>query len=191
MTSSRAITNLVLTLTLGCGIGLSASAQQPPPAFTRVVVFGDSLSDTGNVRQRTNDRTGGIVDYPSHTFNYSNGRFTNDDQTNPSSSTYAGVWHEQLASTFLSIPPATFSLGGGLDFAFGGATTNNGTHDEVAISTPFGDVTITIDDMGKQMDDYLAAHAIDPTALYVVWGGGNDLRNDHSAGNVSATAAPY
>jgi phospholipase/lecithinase/hemolysin len=180
---------LVLTLTLGCGIGLSASAQQPPPAFTRVVVFGDSLSDTGNVRQRTNDRTGGIVDYPSHTFNYSNGRFTNDDQTNPSSSTYAGVWHEQLASTFLSIPPATFSLGGGLDFAFGGATTNNGTHDEVAISTPFGDVTITIDDMGKQMDDYLAAHAIDPTALYVVWGGGNDLRNDHSAGNVSATAA--
>src|SRR5205085_12413450 len=124
MISSRAILNLVLALTLGCGTGLSASAQQqtPPPAFAQVVVIGDSLSDTGNVRQRTNERSGGVVDYPSHTFNYSNGRFTNDDQTDPSSSTYAGVWHEQLASTFLGVSPATFSLGGGLNFAFGGAT---------------------------------------------------------------------
>ena len=49
-------------------------------------------------------------------------------------------------------------------------------------------MTITVDDMGKQMDDYLAAHAIDPTALYIVWGGANDLRNDDSAANVPATA---
>src|SRR4051812_9262664 len=104
----------------------SASAQIPP--FNQIIVFGDSLSDTGNVRQRTNDRSGGVVDYPSHTFNYSNGRFTNDDQTDPASSTYQGVWHEQLATTFLALQPATFSLGGGLNFAFGGATTNNGTH---------------------------------------------------------------
>ena len=189
MISSRNIANLVLALAFGCGAGLSAFAQQPPPAFSQIVVIGDSLSDTGNVRQRTNDRSGGIVDYPSHTFNYSNGRFTNDSQTDPSSNTYAGVWHEQLASTFLGMQPAAFSLGGGLNFAFGGATTNNGTHDEVAVSTPFGDITITIDDMGKQMDDYLAAHAINPTALYIVWGGGNDLRNDDSAANVPPTAA--
>jgi phospholipase/lecithinase/hemolysin len=182
----RDIANLILALTFVGGAGMSALAQ-PPPAFSQVVVIGDSLSDTGNVRDRTNSRSGGLVDYPSHTFNYSNGRFTNDNQTDPSSNTYAGVWHEQLASTFLSIQPATFSLGGGLNYAFGGATTNNGTHDEVAISTPFGDITITIDDMGKQMDDYLAAHAINPTALYIVWGGGNDLRNDDSA--VLATAA--
>ena len=89
----------------------------------------------------------------------------------------------------MGLPAATYSLGGGTNYAFGGATTNNGTHDEVAVSTPFGDVTITIDDMGKQMDDYLAAHAVDPNALYLVWGGGNDLRNDDSAANVTATAA--
>src|SRR5436190_7254983 len=189
MISLRDIRNLVVALTLVCGAGLSAFAQQLPPAFSQVVVFGDSLSDTGNIRQRTNDRTGGLVDYPSHTFNYSNGRFTNDNETDPSSNTYTGVWHEQLANTFLSMQPATFSLGGGLNFAFGGATTNNGSHDEVVVSTPFGDVTITIDDMGKQMDDYLAAHLVNPTALYIVWGGGNDLRNDDSAANVSATAA--
>src|SRR5437773_8007280 len=185
----RNIANLVFAFTLGCGAGISALAQEQQPSFSQVIVFGDSLSDTGNVRQRTNDRSGGLVDYPSHTFNYSNGRFTNDNQTDPSSSTYAGVWHEQLAGTFLSMQPAAFSLGGGLNFAFGGATTNNGTHDEVAISTPFGDIVITIDDMGKQMDDYLAAHPINPTALYIVWGGGNDLRNDHSAENVPATAS--
>ena len=178
-----------LALILLGGIGTSAFAQQPAPAFSQIVVFGDSLSDTGNVRHRTNSVTGGLVDYPSHTFNYSNGRFTNDNSTDPSSALYAGVWHEQLALTFLLLPRATFSLGGGTNYAFGGATTNNGTHDEVAVSTPLGDVTITIDDMGKQVGKYLAAHVIDPNALYIVWGGGNDLFNDDSGANVTATAA--
>jgi phospholipase/lecithinase/hemolysin len=159
------------------------------PAFTRIIVFGDSLSDTGNVRARTNAKSSGAVDYPSHTFNYDNGRFTNDNATDPASQTYLGVWHEQLARTFLGLSAATNSLGGGLNYAFGGATTMDGTHDETAVTTPLGDVVITIDDMGKQMDDYLAAHVIDPTALYIVWGGSNDLRNDDSASSVVAAAA--
>ncbi len=169
------------------GAALSTFAA-PAPAFTQVILFGDSLSDTGNVRERTNDESDGLVDYPSQTFNYSNGRFTNDNETDPPSDTYLGVWHEQLAQRFLGLPPAAHSLGGGTNYAFGGATTTNGTHDEVAVSTPFGDVTITIDDMGKQMDDYLASHTVDPAALYIVCGGGNDLRNDDSAANVTATA---
>ncbi len=180
--------SFLLALTFLGGAGTSAFAQTPP-AFTQIVVFGDSLSDTGNVRDRTGSVSGGTVDYPSHTFNFSNGRFTNDDQTDPSSALYLGVWHEQLALGFLSLPIATYSQGGGLNYAFGGGTTNDGTHEEVAVSTPFGDVTITVDDMGKQMDDYLASHLVDPAALYVVWGGGNDLRNDDSPGNVTATAA--
>src|SRR6267143_838968 len=172
-----------------CGTGASALAQQPAPAFSRIVLFGDSLSDTGNVRVRTGETTGGLVDYPSHTFNFSNGRFTNDNGCDPSGTLRLGVWHEQLAQGFLSLAPATHSLGGGVNYAFGGATTNNGTHQETAVSTPFGDVVITVDDMGKQMDDYLAAHAGEPNALYIVWGGGNDLRNDDSAASVTATAA--
>ena len=179
----------VFALAFLFGSGLSAFAQQPAPAFSRIIVFGDSLSDTGNVRDRTGSSTGGLIDYPSEAFNYSDGRWTNSSDTDPSSPVYVGVWHEQLARTFLSIPAATFSLGGGLNFAFGGATTKNGTHEEVVVSPPFfGDVTITIDDMGKQMDDYLAGYPIDPNALYVVWGGGNDLFDDDSAANVSATA---
>src|SRR6478752_6822029 len=100
-------------------IGATAVAQQSPPAFTQTILFGDSLSDSGNVRARTNSKSSGAVDYPSHTFNYDNGRFTNDTATDPSSRTYLGVWHEQLARTFLGLPPATYSLGGGLNYAFG------------------------------------------------------------------------
>ena len=39
------------------------------------------------------------------------------------------------------------------------------------------------------MDDYLANETVDPTALYIVWGGGNDLFDDRSSENVIATAA--
>src|SRR5438477_6183116 len=156
------------------------------PAFSQVVVFGDSLSDTGNVRARTSAKSGGLIDYPSHTFNYDNGRFTNDSSTDPASHTYLGVWHEQLARSFLGLPPATNSLGGGLNYAFGGATTMAGTHQEVE-QTPLGDISITVDDMGKQMDDYLASHVVNPSALYIVWGGSNDIRNDDSSASVTAT----
>jgi phospholipase/lecithinase/hemolysin len=186
---ARCSATLLLLLTSLCGGGLSSFAQPAAPTFSQIIVFGDSLSDTGNVRDRTNSESGGTVDYPSHTFNYSNGRFTDDNETDPSSTTYAGVWHEQLANTFLGIPAASHSLGGGTDYAFGGATTENGTAEVTVVSTPFGDVTITIDNMGKQMDDYLAAHAVDPNALYIVWGGANDLFNDDTATNVTAAAA--
>jgi len=186
---ARPASLLLLLIGLSCG-GLSVFAQQAEPAFSQIIVFGDSLSDTGNVRDRTNSATGGTVNYPSGIFNYSDGRFTNSSNTIPSSITYAGVWHEQLARTFLHLPAASNSLGGGTDYAFGGATTANGTRQVAVISVPpFGDVTITIDDMGKQMDDYLAAHMIDPAALYIVWGGANDLFQDDSAATVTATAA--
>src|SRR5947207_14878230 len=155
-------------------LGITAIAQQAP-AFSSIVLFGKSLSDSANDRARTNSKSSGLVDYPSHTFNYDNGRFTNDNATDPASNTYLGVWHEQLARTFLGLPPATYSLGGGLNYAFGGATTMAGTHQEIE-QTPLGDISITVDDMGKQMDDYLASHPVDPNALYIVWGGSNDIR---------------
>ena len=185
---ARSSASLLLLLT-GLRGGLSAFGQPPAPTFSQIIVFGDSFSDTGNVRDRTNSASGGTVDYPSHTFNYSDGRFTNDNATDPSSTTYAGMWHEQLARTFLNRPVATHSLGGGTDYAFGGATTKDGTTDVAVVSTPFGDLIITIDNMGKQLDDYLAAHTVDPNALYVVWGGINDLLRDDSATSVTATAA--
>ncbi|MGI8481359.1 MAG: SGNH/GDSL hydrolase family protein [Chthoniobacterales bacterium] len=170
---------------------VTRSSAQQAPAFTKIVVFGDSLSDDGNIRNRTRSKTGGVIDYPSGSFGYSDGRFTNSSDTDPRSLTYVGVWHEQLARTFLTLPVATNSLDGGLDYAFGSATTIDGTTDRVVVSTfgVFGDVTVTINNIGFQVDDYLGKNLVDPDALYIVWGGGNDLFDDDSAANVSATVS--
>ncbi len=94
----------------------------------------------------------------------------------------------------MGLAVAKNSLDGGTDYAFGGATTKDGTQDRTIINNPFpfggGDFTITIDNMGKQINDYLASHghAADANALYILWGGGNDLFDDHSAQSVIDTA---
>jgi phospholipase/lecithinase/hemolysin len=158
--------------------------------FTQVIVFGDSLSDDGNIAHRVRDTIG--FSYPSSNFNYSDYRFTNDTNTSPAANLYVGTWHEQLEKTFLGLAVAKNSLDGGTDYAFGGATTKNGTQDRTIINNPFpfggGDFTITIDNMGKQINDYLASHAADPNALYILWGGGNDLFDDNNAQSVTNTA---
>jgi phospholipase/lecithinase/hemolysin len=155
-----------------------------------VIVFGDSLSDDGNIEHVVEDKF--FISYPSLAFDYSDGRFTDSADTFPSSNTYAGTWHEQLAQTFLGLSAAGDSLDGGTDYAFGGATTNGGSSERTVISNlaPFigGELTITIDNLGKQVNDYLASHTVDPAALYIVWGGGNDLFDDSSSANVTATA---
>lgn len=180
-----AFASLFLAATQGFG--------QQAPAFSQVIVFGDSLSDDGNVRDRTENTSGGIISYPSSRYNYADGRFTNDARTNPGSATFVGVWHEQLARTFLGLPAATYSLKGGTDSAFGGATTKDGTSERTVIANPApfagGNLTITVNNMGKQVTDYLASHVVDPNGLYVVWGGGNDLFDDDSAASVTATAS--
>ena len=51
------------------------------PAFTQVIVFGDSLSDDGNIAHRARDLVG--FSYPSSNFNYSDYRFTDDTNTSP------------------------------------------------------------------------------------------------------------
>jgi phospholipase/lecithinase/hemolysin len=160
------------------------------PAFTQVIVFGDSLSDDGNIAHRARDLVG--FSYPSSNFNYSDYRFTDDTNTSPAANLYVGTWHEQLEKTFLGLAVAKNSLDGGTDYAFGGATTKDGTQNRTIINnpTPFGggDFTITIDNMGKQIADYLAGHTPDANALYILWGGGNDLFDDHSAQSVIDTA---
>jgi phospholipase/lecithinase/hemolysin len=163
---------------------------QTLPAFSQVIVFGDSLSDDGNIKHVVEDNF--FISYPGQLFDYSDGRFTNSSDTVPPSDLYAGTWHEQLARTFLGLPAATNSLDGGTDYAFGGATTIDGASERTVISNPEpffgGDLTITIDNLGKQVDDYLASHVVDPSALYIVWGGGNDLFDDPASDNVIATA---
>lgn len=185
--SRRRLTTSLLSLLVVLFAWSTAQAQTP--VFNQIVVFGDSLSDDGNVAHLTRDDFG--ISYPGGNFNYSDFRFTNSSDTDPASDSFAGTWHEQLARDFLMIPVATNSLDGGTDYAFGGGTTEDGTTDRTVISNPEpfagGDLTLTVDNMGKQVDDYLNSHTPSTSTLYILWGGGNDLFDDDSSSNVSAT----
>ncbi len=177
---------LALSITLLAAAPSLATAQAETGLYSQVVIFGDSLSDVGNFAHVAGDTYG--VAYPSSdlNFNYSDGRFTNSSSTSPGSGTYVGVWHEQLASRFLGMTPATNSLDGGTDYAYGDATTQDGTS-----AVTEGPVHITVENMGQQVIDYLTSTTngkADANALYIVWGGANDLRADSTGTNVSATA---
>jgi outer membrane lipase/esterase len=131
-------------------LGVSAQAS----AYSQLVVFGDSLSDTGNI----NAFTGGVPFPP-----YATGRFSNGP-----------VWVETLAAGLgLAANP---SLLGGTNYAYGGAPTGL----PVASSSP----SLT-DQVNLQYLPTLGLGGADPNALYIVWGGGNDVR----AGNITSSVA--
>ena len=163
-------------------IGASPAFAQ---SYTSVVVIGDSLSDTGNDAHLVQSSYG--ARYPGPLFNYADGRFTDGTSTVPAAVNFTGVWVEQLAATLATHPVVTNSLDGGTDYAFGDATTANGTH---TASTTFAGITysIVIDDMGQQVTNYLAAHPTVPAnTLIIVWGGANDLAALVSSGGANAS----
>ena len=87
-----------------CSIALGVSAAQAAN-FSAEYVFGDSLSDVGNLYLAT---SGSEPASP-----YVNGEFSNGP-----------VWVQDLAAR-LGLPALTPSLAGGTDYAFGGATTGS------------------------------------------------------------------
>ncbi|HEX7339102.1 MAG TPA: autotransporter domain-containing protein [Rhodanobacteraceae bacterium] len=120
---------------------VSTAAHAGTTDFNKMVVFGDSLSDNGNL-----SLAGGATQ-PS--------RFT----TNPGK-----VAVEVVGDYYgFNLQPA---LGGGTDFAFGGAGVLAN-----APGTPAGVPTIT-----AQVTSYLnAAQNLDAHTLYTMWGGANDI----------------
>ncbi len=159
---------LLIALVLG-----SFSAARAQTTYSQIIVFGDSLSDVGNDADVSDEKYG--VRVPGQALNgevnYTDGRFTSGKDTDPASTLHGGVWHEQLAKLFLGMPAATASLDGGFDYAYGGATTDNGTR----VLDFTSDIGITVNNMGQQVTDYLAKNTADPAALYIVWGGANDI----------------
>src|SRR5580704_18781618 len=65
--------------------------------YTSIVIFGDSLSDTGNVAYLAQHKYG--VRIPGPSADYTDGRFTDGDDTIPAAREYFGVWIEQFAAT--------------------------------------------------------------------------------------------
>lgn len=144
------------------------------PKFDKIVVFGDSLSDTGNVLHTTK-AAWVAADRPIAPW-YDNGRWTNGSPLNGAKelkladTKHQGVWHEVLAKC-LKIEAkhqtnAKNSLDGGTNYSYGGAVTAGG-----------GDSYTK--NIGYQVNtEFLGSKpAFSGTTLYTIWGGGNDLRN--------------
>jgi phospholipase/lecithinase/hemolysin len=147
--------------------------------YTSIVVFGDSLSDTGNVAHLTQDKYG--VRIPGPLADYTDGRFTDGDDTHPVAQKYFGVWIEQLAATLPSKPIITNSLDGGTNYAYGFALTGIGT----TLLTLTPTLNVTVNNIGQQITDYLATKpVISKRTLFVVWGGANDILNATSLDDV-------
>jgi outer membrane lipase/esterase len=126
-----------LTLSLNANASLT---------FSNLIIFGDSLSDTGNVAQSTGNLLGGPAGYGN------NGRFSNGP-----------LWHEYMAAGLgLS---STHSLSGGNNFAYGGAEIDNAGGISVGVLTQY-----------EQYKNRIGADPFDADALYVAWAGGNDMR---------------
>lgn len=130
-----------------------------------LVVFGDSLSDTGNFKRVNPDEWALAFN------NYDDGRFTCGPSSTPASlECRHGVWHEVL----LDLPLGAASLACSTNYAFGGARTGPGTH---LYSFAGYQTSAMISDLGDQISRFLEAHggAAPSTHLYVVWASGNDI----------------
>lgn len=139
--------------------------------YTSIVVFGDSLSDTGNVADLSEAKYG--VRIPGIAANYADGLFTDGPYTTPAARNYLGVWIQQLAAMLPARPAVTASLDGGTNYAYGFATTGQGTSLLTFTSTT---LSVNVDNIGQQITDYLATHPkITDKTLFVVWGGAIDL----------------
>jgi thermolabile hemolysin len=145
----RAARVRLLWLTTFLIFGLALANRAPAGPFTNIVVFGDSLSDIGNVSQATPFLTQPKTPGPY----YWNGRFSNGP-----------VYAETLA-TGLGLPALVNSASGGTDYAYGGALTTGSD-----FFTSF-----VVKDIDDQVGDYVKNHNGTANTLYVVLAGANDM----------------
>ena len=140
--------------------------------YTRIVVFGDSLSDTGNMAHLFQHKYG--FDMPGPVADYTNGRFTSGFDTVPAAQKYFGVWVEQFAQSMPSRPKVVNSLDGGTNYAYGFACVGNGTG--TFNITDADSPSVEVDNMGQQITSYLATKPkINNSTLFIIWGGANDI----------------
>ncbi|MBW4617388.1 MAG: SGNH/GDSL hydrolase family protein [Desmonostoc vinosum HA7617-LM4] len=168
--TSLPLTFVVLTQT---------AAQAAAVNFSRLFIFGDSLSDTGNskkITENANSINNAIPIIPPSSFGYFDGRFSNGP-----------IWVDTLANKLgLSLPPISGTTGGtgptGVNFAVNSATTGDRNTIPFPISTLPGYVGLT-----QQINQFKTANAVaDPNALYVLWAGAND----YLGGGVTNPAEP-
>lgn len=183
MPSRHVLTRAVLACLLFCSAAF-AGAQ----AYTKIVVIGDSLTDTGNdTTVSSTTPTSAVAPVPSPVTGYTNGRFTSGIDTIPAARNYFGVWLEQFAAMLPAKPTIVNSLAGGTNYAYGFATT--GTGQTTFTYGPNMALSFQVNNMGAQLASYLATKpTIDNKTLFVVWGGANDLITATSQQDIIAAA---
>jgi len=144
---------------------VSGAVTTSAPTFSDVVIFGDSLSDTGNT-QMLYAGFGYAVPDPSQP--YYNGRFSN-----------GLIWTDYLAAGLGQTGDAKSYLLGGNNYAYAGARTTGNTP---SLSDPIPATLFQTQAIWG--GTHLSA---DPNALYVLVAGGNDMRDARSLAPGSST----
>jgi outer membrane lipase/esterase len=135
-------------------------AAAPALAVDRLFVFGDSLSDVGNVDQATLGLVPGA--------GYFDGRFSN------------GPVYAEVLADGLGVGGFTHSLAGGTNYAYGGAR---------ATGTPLPN-SLVVRDVDDQVDQFLGTSpTVTSDDLFVVFAGGNDLLAGNAPADVAAEIA--
>ena len=130
------------------------TAAKAAQKFDALYVFGDSLSDTGNVFETSGDQ------FPPSP--YFEGRFSNG----PNWIDYLG---EDLGLS-PSLVTGSASSTEGINFAFGGATT--GSDNTIALTSS---VFAGLPSLQQEISYFTGrVPTADPDALYIVWAGAND-----------------
>jgi len=131
-------------------IGLAPLSTAAAGPFSQLVIFGDSLSDTGNAVEAL----GSLAMDPGDDY-YMN-RFSNGP-----------LWVEYLATHIQAPAPVSNLLSSsGRNYAFGGANTDGS-----------GLIGFFITDIDEQVPDFLGDGGPTGDELIVVWGGANDFRD--------------
>ena len=137
--------------------------------FTEFVVFGDSLSDNGNLYAGT-----ALLGQPTPgPPMYTTAEYTDGTNSVPSTNAPLGLWIEQLA-TKLALPVPQPFLKGGTNYAVASALSGkNPAYSPTTPSVPW---------VTDQLNLFLSSTRTPPAnALYVFWGGGNDILQSDSA----------
>jgi outer membrane lipase/esterase len=134
-------------------------------SFNQLVVFGDSLSDNGNAAIAL----GGVL--PG---NYAPNAFTDGPNTNPATVGPFGLWIDQFAALAGVPDPQPFLANQAVNTNYAVASAQTGS--------------ANTQDISNQILAFSAAHAgiASPSALYIIWGGSNDIYNGTNSGKTAA-----
>jgi phospholipase/lecithinase/hemolysin len=176
---------IIRVVVAGFGFALSTQAFAVAGPYTGIYVFGDSLADSGNVYAATTVTPIDPFTAPTPLSPpYFYGRFSNGPNF---ADVLAG--RLELAQNAIGLNPSLVPGPGvpfpyGTNYAWGGASTGPAVLPVGGLSVPsiYRSTLPAANELPSQLQiygSYLqgAATGADPNALYVLWGGGNDLRD--------------